>query len=254
MNWEEQIFSYDTKKNIVIPGDKQETVAFCVKQFIEIAQRSLAERGAFNVALSGGSTPNAIYKLLSEIPYRNQLDWTKVFLFWSDERSVPPNNPESNFYTAMQSGLSLLPIPKDHIFRMKAEDDIETESRAYEKLILDHIPSKKFDLVMLGMGEDGHTASLFPHTHGLHTDGRLIIANYIPQKNTWRMTMTYQCIQLAHHVSIYVLGANKAKMVVKVLTGPFDPDLFPIQRIGTEDNKALWILDNDAAADIETQS
>jgi 6-phosphogluconolactonase len=147
----------------------------------------------------------------------------------------------------MQAGLSTLPLLPENIFRMKGENNIEENAREYEELIRQKVPSLQFDLIMLGMGEDGHTASLFPRTHGLHTKDRLAIANYVPQKNTWRLSMTYECIHMAKMICIYVIGAKKGSMIVKVLLGPYEPDNLPIQRIGTPSHKAIWILDNEAS-------
>lgn len=246
-DWKNEIKNFDQKRDIIIPGDQSQTIDFCVKQFIEIARTAIQERGLFTVALSGGSTPNAIYKELSREPYKRQLDWKKVHLFWSDERPVPPDDSESNYHNSMQAGLAALDIPSEQIFRMKAEDDLEEGALAYELLIREIVPSLSFDLVMLGMGEDGHTASLFPHTHGLHTNNRLVIANYVPQKQTWRMSFTYECIHNAHQIVIYVLGKNKAEIIAKVLAGHYSPDDYPIQKIGTSKHKALWILDRGAS-------
>ncbi len=130
---------------------------------------------------------------------------------------------------------------------MPAENKLKKNSLVYEQLIRQQIPSLQFDLIMLGMGEDGHTASLFPHTQGLHTKGRLVIPNYIPQKQTWRMTMTYECIHMAKNICIYVMGSSKANTVAKVLLDPYHPDHLPIQRIGTPSHKATWILDTEAS-------
>jgi 6-phosphogluconolactonase len=243
----ESIRAFDERRDVVIPGDAQQTIEFCVKQFIQLARSAIRDRGVFTVALSGGSTPNALFKRLASEDCRNALDWKKIRLFWSDERSVPPDDPQSNYYTAMESGLSSLSIPKENIFRMKAEVDIETNAAAYEKEILTHVPEKRFDLVMLGMGEDGHTASLFPWTNALHSTDRLVAANYIPQKNTWRMTLTYECIHSAALITIYVIGKNKAEMVKKVFSDSGDDDSIPIRKVGIPSNKALWILDNEAS-------
>lgn len=249
-DWKQSIGSFDERRNIVIPGNTQETIRFCTKQFIQIGQQAIQDHHFFAVALSGGSTPHAIFRELSQAPYANELDWSKVLCFWSDERSVPPNHPDNNFHMAMQAGLAQLPIPQENIFRMEAQKDIEQNAKHYEQLLTQKIPSKQFDLLMLGMGEDGHTASLFPRTHGLHTKDKYIIANYVPQKHTWRMTVTYACIHSAHMICIYVLGKNKAHMVVHALTGNYNPDELPIQRVGTETHKALWILDQDAASEL----
>ncbi|MBA3723177.1 MAG: 6-phosphogluconolactonase [Parachlamydiaceae bacterium] len=246
-NWKNSLKVLDERRDVIIPGNADETVTFCVEQFVAVANQQIRDNGIFTVAFSGGSTPNAIFNRLSQVPYRDQIDWTKVLCFWSDERAVPPNDKESNYHNAIESGLSLLPIPKEHLFRMKGEGDIEENAKQYEKTIIEFVPSRKFDLLMLGMGEDGHTASLFPKTHGLHTIDRLAIANYVPQKDTWRLSLTYECINSAHLICIYAIGKNKAEMVAKVFTSDYDPNLYPIQRVGTPHNKAVWILDQDAA-------
>jgi 6-phosphogluconolactonase len=246
-NWKNQIKNFDERRNIIIGGDKEQTIDFCVKQFIQIANEAINDRGRFIVALSGGSTPNVIYNKLAQLPYKEQIDWNKVYLFWSDERSVPPVSLESNYHNSMEAGLAALNIPKENIFRMHAEETIEENALAYENLIREKVPGLSFDLIMLGMGDDGHTASLFPRTHGLHTNNRLVIGNYVPQKQTWRMSFTYECIHGARYIVIYVLGKGKEEMVKKVLAGNVNPDELPIQRIGTNKHKAIWILDDEAS-------
>lgn len=249
-DWKKHIQNYDERRNIVLPGNAKETVIFAVEQLIAIANESIAERGVFTIALSGGSTPKAIFELLAKEPYCNQIDWNKVRIFWSDERSVPPDHPDSNYHMAMHAGLNSLPIQDKNIFRMTAELDIEASAIKYEELIRTILPSGEFDLIMLGMGEDGHTASLFPKTLALHSVDRLVVANYVPQKNTWRMTLTYKCINSARYIAIYVIGESKAAMLKLVLTAPYNPDVLPIQRVGTPSHKALWIVDKDAAKDL----
>lgn len=244
-----KIRNFDERRNLVIPGDLHETISFSVDLFLETAKKETAT-GFFSVALSGGSTPKAIYKALVENPKKKEIDWNKVLIFFSDERSVPKTHNESNFHMAMEAGIAKLPIPKNHIFRMHAESDIEENAKAYEDEVIAHLPNGTFSLTMLGMGEDGHTASLFPETHALHAIDRLVLANYIPQKKTWRMTLSYECINRSKNIAIYVLGKDKASIVNQVLTGPYNPDHFPIQKIGTEEHKALWILDKAAAAQL----
>lgn len=252
MDWKKLVQGYDEQREIVIPGDEKATLQFCVNHFIEIANQAIEQQSYFAVALSGGSTPKNIFIGLASQQNRKAIDWSKVLVFWSDERSVPPDHPESNYHMAMEAGFKTLPLKSDQIFRMKAEEDIEEQAKEYERLILEKIPSKTFDLVMLGMGEDGHTASLFPKTHALHVSPpRLVVANYIPQKNTWRMTLTYECINSSMHIAIYVIGKNKAEMVKRVFTSPYNPDELPIQKVGTPQHRALWILDKGAAQGLQ---
>jgi 6-phosphogluconolactonase len=239
---------WDERRYLIVPGDQNATLIFCLEHFIAAAKEAIADHGAFFVALSGGSTPKAIFEHLCESPYKQQLDWNKIELFWSDERSKGPNDPESNYHMAMEAGFNKMPIPPSQIHRMQAEEEIEKNALLYEKKIKEVLKGKPFDLIMLGMGEDGHTASLFPHTEGLKKTGRFVIANYVPQKKTWRMTFTYDCINQAHHIVVYVLGASKKQMLAEVLKSPDDFDLLPSQRIGTKEHKALWIADEAAAA------
>lgn len=242
--------SIDDRRKLIIPGNQEETIFFAVTQFIEIAKKAIHEREKFTVALSGGQTPHAIFKELSKPIYFNALDWSKVMCFWSDERSSPPDNLENNYFSAMRAGLNALPLLPENIFRMHAEENIKKNALHYENLIKEKVPGCQFDLVMLGMGEDGHTASLFPRTDALHVKNRLIVENFITQKNTWRMTFTYECIHLARNICIYVMGENKTKTIAEVFLGPYDPDHFPIQAVGTSTHPAMWILDSSAASQL----
>lgn len=244
----QQHVQWDEKRDLIIPGDYTTTLDFCVRHFITLANEAIEDHGNFFVALSGGSTPKALFERLCSEPYRSQIDWKKVHLFWSDERSAPPNDPESNYLMAMEAGLKDMPIPKEQIHRMQAEHDIQEMASLYEKTIADHLKGRPFDLIMLGMGEDGHTASLFPGTEALKITGKRIAANFIPEKNTWRMTMTYDCINEAVHSVIYVLGASKKYMLAKVLSPTGPNDLLPVQKVGTAKHRALWIADEAAAS------
>jgi len=250
-DWEQQIVFFDDRRDIVVPGDTQETLIFCAEHFLSIGNSAIKEKGTFIVALSGGSTPKALFNLLTTPEFHSRINWDHVVLFWSDERNVPPDHSQNNYKMAMDAGLASLPIPPENIHRMPAEGiRIEEAAENYEALIVKLIPNGSFDLVMLGMGEDGHTASLFPKIHGLHAEDRLVIANYVPQLNTWRMSLTFECMNDAHYICIYVLGKNKASMLKHVLSSPFDPDELPIQKVGTRTHKALWIVDKDAASEL----
>lgn len=250
-NWKVLVKSFDERRDIIILDNTEEMILFSVRQFIEIGRAAMRDHGFFAVALSGGQTPHAMFKEMSQPSYQHALDWSKVWCFWSDERSVPVLHPENNYSNAMQAGLVDLPLLPENIFRMQAEENIEAHACAYELLIREKVPSLQFDLMMLGMGEDGHTASLFPCTYGLHVKDCLVIANYVPQKNTWRMTLTYECINRAKTICMYVMGAKKASVVAKVLLGPYDPDHLPAQNVGTPSHPALWVLDKEAGKFLE---
>ncbi len=237
---------FDDRRLIFTAPDKHSAEEFAAIHWVSCAIEAIQRRGAFFVALSGGSTPHAIFQALSSNVFRKTVSWRDVHLFWSDERSVPPDHPDSNYKMAMDSGLDSLPIPKEHIHRMHAEKG-EPAANEYQKTILKLVPNGIFDLVMLGMGDDGHTASLFPHTKALHEDIKLVTMNFIPSKDTQRMTLTYPCINKSTQIVLYVLGESKAPMVAKVLNGPYEPDTYPVQRIGTKTNKALWVMDKNAS-------
>lgn len=247
-HWKKFVQPFDERRDLVIFDEPQKLLDFCVSQLIDIANTAIQDHGYFSIALAGGSTPNAIYRVLTSPDNRNKIDWSKVLLFWSDERAVSPDHADSNFRMAMTAGFDSVPLKPENIFRMQAEKHIEENAIAYEKLIEKHLTHRGFDAVLLGMGEDGHTASLFPATHGLKTQNRLVVENFVPQKDTWRMSLTYDCINASKNILIYVLGKGKETMVAKALNGPYEPDIIPIQKVGTAEHRALWILDREAAS------
>lgn len=234
--------SFDERRELFIASDFQKAIAFAVEHWTHTAQRSIQQRGRFAVALSGGSTPKAIYAALAHV---KDIDWKHVWLFWSDERAVPPDHPDSNYKMAMDSGFSSLPIPPSQIFRMKTDEQIEAHAREYEDIIRNRLGPHFFDLVMLGVGEDGHTASLFPQTAALSSN-QLVIPNYIPHLQSWRMTFTFSCINQSRKPVIYALGSSKKNIVPRVLNAPIHSS-WPASSVGTSEHKALWILDSFSA-------
>ena len=173
------------------------------------------------------------------------MNWRHVWLLWSDERAVPPESSSSNYHMAMEAGLGCLEIPKQQILRMEAEQEIVLNAKRYAKQIEQ---LGKMDLVMLGMGEDGHVASLFPETEALLEEKKLVTANWVPKLNCWRMTMTYPAFECAELTVVYVSGATKAETLKAVWEGKKDPLTLPAQRIGTPRAPALWMCDIPAAS------
>lgn len=241
------IQSWDERRDWIVPGDTKQTIAFAVEHWIHTAQRAIQQRARFTVALSGGSTPKAIYEQLAR---SSLVDWSHVWLFWSDERAISPNHPDSNYHMAMESGFAQLPISPAQIFRMHAEEEIEKNASHYEEILKKHLDKHLFDLVMLGVGEDGHTASLFPNTFALTSEDRFVAANFVPQKKNWRMTLTLPAINQSSHIAIYALGKAKQEIVPKVLNAAIQSP-WPASRIGTPEHKALWILDREAAGKLK---
>ena len=241
-----EIQSFDDRRDIAIPGNLEKTIQFAVEHWIQTAQESIQQRSRFAVALSGGSTPAAIYRALAHPQNSKRVDWSKVYLFWSDERTVPPDHPNSNYHMAMQSGFSRLPLIPTQIFRMKGEEEILGAADEYEGIIRKILGPSLFDLVMLGVGEDGHTASLFPNTTALQAQERLVVANHIPEIGAWRITLTMACINQSWRTAIYAMGAAKQNIVVNALSAPRH-SAWPVTQVGTVDRKALWIVDKTAA-------
>lgn len=239
------MLNFDSRRQLYIGPNSEDAISFAADYWIHVGRQAIEERGKFAIALSGGSTPKAIYQKLAS---RNDIDWKKVFLFWSDERAVMPDHIDSNYRMAMEF-FGKLPIPPYQIFRMKAEADIEKNAKDYEDKINHYLGKHLFDLVMLGIGEDGHTASLFPKTSALSVEDRLVTANFIPEKDTYRMTFTYPCINKSAKIAIYAIGKSKREIVPQVLKAPIISK-YPASRIGTEERPALWVLDSDSAMDL----
>jgi 6-phosphogluconolactonase len=229
--------------------------------FADKVNQAVATRGIARIAISGGSTPNATFKLLSDPaqPFLATVPWDMLQLFWVDERCVPPDHPESNYGVCRDLLLSKVPMPEANVFRMEGELEPEEAASRYESTLrnvmkLEGAESPAFDLVVLGMGPDGHTASLFPNTEALNEMGRLVVANHVPQKDTWRITLTWPVINQAAEVAFEVEGPGKTDVVAEVLTGPRDPERLPSQLIRPSNGKLLFLLDEDAAAKLPPAS
>jgi 6-phosphogluconolactonase len=216
-------------------------------RFVEAAGDSIEQRGRFSVALSGGHTPATMFELLARDPYRSQVAWEKVEIFFSDERCVPPDSPESNYRMANQTLLRKVPIPGDNVYRIRGEIDPNKAAIEYGQMLKEKFGEGGPDLIFLGMGPDGHTASLFPGTEALKEARHRCVANFVPKFNAWRVTMSAPFINRARAVLFLVLGADKAERVAQVLEGPPDPDRLPSQLIRPTDGKLVWIMDAAAA-------
>ncbi len=223
------------------------------RTFADKVKEAVERRGIARVAISGGSTPKAAFKLLAAEPFASSVPWEKLQLFWVDERCVGPESPESNYGVCRELLLSKVPIPEASIFRMEGELDPEVAASRYESTLrhafkLEGAELPRFDLLALGMGPDGHTASLFPHTAALHEMGRLVVANHVPQMNTWRISLTWMVINHAAEVVFEVAGPSKTEVLSQVLTGPRDPERLPSQLIRPASGRLLFQLDQAAAA------
>lgn len=219
--------------------------------FVDAAARSIHARGRFNVALAGGSTPRALYANLAVDPFRKQVDWPNVHLFWGDERCVAPDHADSNYHMARETLIDHVSIPAGNIHRMQGELEPEAAAKAYGLLLKDYFNNAKsggFDLVLLGMGEDGHTASLFPHTSVLNEMKHRCAAVYVDKLAAWRITLTATMINTAHQICFMVTGENKARTLRDVLRGPHQPDHLPAQSIHPVSGDIIWMVDEPAAS------
>lgn len=230
--------------------DNPEAVAVgAAAHFAAAARAAIAARGAFNVSLSGGTTPRETYERLAAEPYRPEIDWAHVHVFWGDERSVPPEHPDSDYGMAKRALLDHVSIPVENIHRMRGELDAKEAAKVYEVEIKNHFNSQdlpSFDLILLGLGEDGHTASLFPGTQALDVTDRLVVANQVPNLDNWRITFTYPLINAARQVALLVAGERKAKIVQEVveLKNPEHPASHVVPHSG----ELHWLLDKAAAS------
>ena len=227
---------------------------FAAEKFIETGGEAIKARGRFTVALSGGSTPKMLYKLLVSDDFRSQIDWEKVFFFFGDERNVPPDSGESNFRTARENLFRHLSLPAENIFRWQTEKFANAAEIAanYEETIdgfFDKTPQnmKAFDLIFLGMGDDAHTASLFPETKALTETEKSAVANFVEKFDSYRLTLTFPVINNSKNIIFLVSGENKAGALKEVLDGEFQPDKFPSQNVKPENGNLLWLVDEAAA-------
>ncbi len=218
--------------------------------FIECASEAIAEHGHFSVALAGGSTPKALYKTLATVELVPRVQWEKVHVFWGDERCVAPNHEESNYHMTFDVMLRHLPIPVNQIYRMEGELVPKDAAKAYDDRLKQFFQQKRprFDLVLLGLGDDGHTASLFPGTKALTETKRWVTANYVRKLSSWRLTLTARLINQAANVTFLVSGEGKANALRRVLAGRYTPEEIPAQVIRPERGQLRWLVDAEAAA------
>ena len=239
----------------IVEPDSAALARRTAQQFVEVAEQTATRQGRVRIAISGGSTPKAAFQLLADPgqPWLKRMPWDKLELYWVDERTVPPDHPESNFRMTREALLDHVPLKPDQVHRMEGELEPEVAAARYESLLrnnfrLEGAETPRFDLISLGMGDDGHTASIFPHTEAIHTLGRLVTANQVPQKDTWRITLTWPVINQGISVFFLIGGKNKAELVQEVFMGPRDPERLPSQLIWPASGILTLILDKDAAA------
>ena len=237
--------------DIKIYDDPEAVATAATARFVELAADAVGARGSFSVALAGGSTPKRIYELLAGDDWRGRVRWDDVHIFFGDERSVPPDHHESNYRMANDALLSRVPIPVVNAHRITGEGDAVASASRYEdelRSFFGDVNWPRFDLVMLGMGDDGHTASLFPGTTALREESAWVVANWVEKFSTYRITLTAPAINHARDVMFNVTGAGKAERLSEVLHGARDPVRLPAQLIRPVEGRLEWLVDRAAAA------
>ena len=241
------------ERRVVVLGSP-EAVAFQGATEFEVrARAAIADHGRFAVALSGGKTPLAMFALLASPQFAEDIDWAHVHFFWNDERCVPPDDPASNYGQARSALLAPIAAPDDNIHRMRGELEAHEGAIDYcERLAAFFGDDVTFDLIYLGLGSDGHTASLFPHSGALHVDDVPCTAvhargNAVP----YRLTLTYPVLNAARAAIFMVEGAGKAGVLAEVLQGPSDPERLPAQGVAPSHGTLIWLVDSAAAAKLD---
>ena len=215
---------------------------------MEKAREAIARRENFAVSLAGGTTPTAAYRLLAQPPYKDAIDWSAVQIFFGDERCVPPDDDRSNYKMANEAFLRAVGIPESNVYRMRGEDDPAEAANRYRDVLTATLGARpRFDLVMLGMGPDGHTASLFPGSDPLTDDEQLVRAVYSQSQEQWRITLTPSVLNAGRTVVFATEGPTKTATLALVREGPYDPTKFPSQIVAPTDGELIWLVDRVAA-------
>lgn len=233
---------------IKICADSAALAEAAAGHFVDSAATALSRQARWAVALSGGSTPRAAYQRIAAPDLARRVDWSRVHFFWGDERCVPPDHPDSDYGMARAALLDHILVPPENVHRMRGELDPAQAADDYqaelERFFGPALP--RLDLVWLGLGEDGHTASLFPGTAALHETKRYVVANWVEKLNTWRLTLTPPMLNHAAQVTFLVSGSSKTQILQAVLKGPYQPEVRPAQLVQPASGQLLWLVDHAA--------
>ena len=240
----------EARPRVQVFDDAEAVARGAAERFVELGQAAIDARGCFSVGLAGGSTPKRAYELLASEAYREQLNWSKVHIFFGDERCVPPDHSESNYRMANEALISRVSIPPPNVHRINGLGDAVANASLYEdelRTFFNPASWPRFDLVLLGMGDDGHTASLFPGTKALAERQAWVVANWVEKFGAFRITLTAPAINHAANIAFLVTGATKAERLLEVLRGALDPEKLPSQLIQPLDGSLFWLVDKAAA-------
>ncbi|MGH7655390.1 MAG: 6-phosphogluconolactonase [Gemmatimonadaceae bacterium] len=247
-------------ENVEVFPSAAELATAAAERFVGAASAAISANGTFLVALSGGSTPHALFALLASPAYSRRVEWPRVHLFWGDERCVPPDDESSNYRMARETLIDHVPLPPENVHRMRGEDPPAAAAERYEQELRAAFatptgapraePRSRFDLVLLGLGTNGHTASLFPHLRAVHEHKRWVVAEDVEMLQMWRVTLTPDVINAAAEILFLVSGHEKAPVLRRVLRGPRMVDDLPAQAIAPADGRLLWLVDAPAASEL----
>ncbi|MGE5680168.1 MAG: 6-phosphogluconolactonase [Bacillota bacterium] len=228
-------------------NSKKELAIAAAGLFVQLANEAVSKKGYFAVALSGGSTPLETYKILAELPFRNKLPWDKTFIFWGDERCVPQNSNQNNSHIAFENLLNHVPVPRNNIYPVPTSFSPERSAEVYEEILSSFFAAHPYplDLILLGLGENGHTASLFPHTPVLNEKKRRVKEVYVSELNMYRITFTASFINQAENVAFLVSGKSKAAVFARITGETYDPERLPAQLIKPESGQLFWLVDKE---------
>lgn len=245
-------FDYHDKGKVLVAPDAHALIEANAEMIVQCAADAIKARGRFTIALSGGSTPKPLYALFATDPWRNRIDWSKTHFFWGDERWVPSTSNQSNYKMAYDAWLSKVPVPEDNIHRIQTDrGEPEEAAEEYENLIRQFFgENPRFDFNLLGIGTNGHTASLFPGRPTLQVRDRLVVADNIPEVHMWRITFTVPLINDSRTIEFLVSGADKSAILKEVLRGPHEPARLPSQLIRASNGSLIWLMDAPAAAEL----
>lgn len=247
----ETVVSERPDVQVRVLGDRESLSRAAADRFLALSRECIALAGKFTVALSGGSTPRKLYSLLGADPYQKSVDWTRAHVFWADERAVPRDHPESNFKLAFDAFLSGVPIPAANLHRIRGEEGPERAAKEYEddlRRFFDIQGLPIFDLIILGIGEDGHTASLFPGSSALSETTRLALPVYPERPKTGRVTLTLPVLNNASHILFLASGHAKTDIVAEVLGEGKTNGRYPAGLVKPAHGSLEWFIDKDAAA------
>jgi len=241
--------------DLQITSTAQELAHKAASYLVTKTKEAVALRGCAYIAISGGSTPKATLSLLADVtqPYHKEMPWDSLYLYFVDERCVPPTDEESNYKMVKENLLDFVALDPSHVFRMKGELDPLEAANQYEQTLPPYKNNdSRFDVVLLGMGDDGHTASLFPFSQGLREQQKCVIANFVEKFGKWRITLTKQVINKSRNVCFLISGVSKAVVVAEVFEGPRDEERLPSQLIQPQSGTLTLMLDQDAAMQLRS--